>query len=133
MKYFLQSIADGFMRYSSALPFVLSCALVSIGCSSSADCIGLAPGPAIVARVTDAPTGAFPTSGVTLIITGTTYDSVTTPTVGGLYQAGDRPGTYDVTVHQTGYRDFSQRGVKVGSASCDHPVTVSLTVVLQPL
>ena len=61
------------------------------------------------------------------------YDSVTATTTGGLFQAGTRPGTYTVTVRQSGYHDFSMRGVKVESASCNQPATVSLQVVLQPL
>lgn len=120
------------MRHCSARLIIVSCGLAPIGCGS-ADCIGLAPGPAIVVRVTDAQTGAAVTSGVTLIITGSGYDSVTAPSVGGLFQAGTRPGTYTVTVRQAGHRDFAQSGVKVESASCDQPVTVSLTVTLQPL
>ena len=122
------------MRGRFLIPIVASCAVASGACASifGEDCVSLR-GPAIVAIVTNAPTGVAPTSGLTLVIRGSAYDSVTTMFVPGLIQAGSRPGTYDVSVRQLGYREFSQRGVAVGSASCSQPVTVSLPVVLQPL
>lgn len=120
------------MRSQPWLLVVILSATALGGCQSATgeDCVSLGS-PAIVAHVTDAPTGLVPTSGVTLIIRGTAYDSVTTMSFGGDIQAGNAPGTYTAIVRQNGHREFSQDGVKVASASCNQPVTVRLNVVLQ--
>ncbi len=123
------------MRGQLWIPSVLAIPVLATGCQSlfGESCASIGKAPAIAVRVTDAPMGNTPTSGVTLVIRGTAYDSVTTTSFGGGIQAGDRPGTYTVIVRQVGYREFSQSGVRVASASCNQPETARLDVTLQPL
>jgi len=47
-----------------------------------------------------------------------------------LSAAGERPGTYDLTVRATGYRDWTRAGVKVTADEC-HVRGVEVTARLQ--
>jgi hypothetical protein len=52
---------------------------------------------------------------------------------GTLYAgAGERPGTYDVTVMASGHRDVALANVRVEDGGC-HVETEKLTVMLEPL
>src|SRR5262245_11193720 len=78
------------MRCRRRFLFGLPLTATMVGCQSvfGEDCLSLAAGPAIAVHVTNAPTGVAPTSGVSLVIRGTAYDSVSTMFVPGSIQAG---------------------------------------------
>lgn len=122
------------MRNRLKILLVLSCAALPSACGSifGEDCLSIIS-PAIVVSVTNAPTGVAPSSGVTLVIRGAGYDSVTWMTQPGFIQAGRNPGKYTVVVRQPGYREYSQSNVRVPSVGCNQPQTVRLSAILQPL
>lgn len=90
--------------------------------------------------IVDSATGGPPTSAVLIARSGAFVDSVGpgTPmpvTLGGppvllLSTAGERPGTYDVTVRAQGYRDWARTGIRVTADEC-HVEPVAVTAHLQ--
>jgi hypothetical protein len=80
----------------------------------------------ISATVTDAATGANITPGSSLIVREGSYvDSVTAGPGSFLAAAGERAGTYDVTVRREGYSPFTRGGVVVTKDECHvHPVQI---------
>lgn len=80
----------------------------------------------ISATVTDAATGADITPGSSLIVREGTYvDSVAAGPGSFLAAAGERAGTYEVTVRRSGYHPFSRSGVVVTRDECHvHPVRI---------
>ena len=92
----------------------------------------------LVVAVQDSSTGAPAASGVQLIA----QDGAWADTVGfppnrpdldaqELVSAGERPGTYTVTVRKAGFRDWQRTGVVVTADEC-HVHPVELTARLQP-
>ena len=90
----------------------------------------------LTVTVVDSVTSAPPASAVLLARSGAFVDSVgpATPVVGSLNgppvlvlsAAGERPGTYDLTVRAPGYRDWTRTGVEVTADECHvHGVPVT--------
>jgi len=87
--------------------------------------------------VKDSVTAAPAASGATLIARdGTWADTVSLPAgkAGldglGLNTAGERAGTYSLTVHKAGYHDWVKSGVVVTADVCHvHPVVVTALLV----
>jgi hypothetical protein len=90
--------------------------------------------------VVDSVTSAPPASAVLIARTGAAVDSVgpaapqpvvlNGPPVLLLGAAGERPGTYDLTVRAPGYRDWTRNGVKVTADEC-HVRGIAVTARLQ--
>jgi len=90
--------------------------------------------------VADSLTEAPPASAVVVARSGTFVDSVgptpSTPVNGGgpallrFYMAGERPGTYDLTVRSPGYQEWSRTGIQVTGDEC-HVHTIALIARLQ--
>lgn len=82
----------------------------------------------LVVTVVDSLTGGPPTSAVLIARSGTFVDSVgpftpqpvvlNGPPVLNLPAAGERAGTYDLTVRAPGYRDWTRTSVRVTSDEC---------------
>ena len=73
----------------------------------------------ISATVSDAATGADITPGSSLIVREGGYvDSVAAGPGSFLAAAGERSGTYDVSIRRPGYSSFSQTGVVVTKNEC---------------
>ena len=93
--------------------------------------------PGLVVYVKDSVTKAGAASGASLVVREGSYkDSVAAPTTPDqdnfpLSAAGERSGTYQVTVSKTGYAVWQQNNVRVTSNVC-HVNTVTLTALLQP-
>ena len=86
----------------------------------------------ISATVTDAVTGSDITAGSSLIVREGTYvDSVTAGPGGTLSAAGERPGTYNVTVRRAAYLPFAKNAVRVNSDAC-HVIPVKIQAALSP-
>ena len=90
-------------------------------------------------QVQDSVTGAWIASGATLTARdGAFVDSASARGSGPewdaqpLAAAGERPGTYDVTVRREGYRLWTRSGVQVEGGTC-HVRPVQLVARLQPL
>ena len=93
----------------------------------------------ILVRVQDSLTGAPAASGATLIARDGAYaDTVVVPPGAPnpdtwvLATAGERPGTYDLTVSKAGYLTWQRSGVvvRMDDYGC-HPQTVELAALLQ--
>jgi hypothetical protein len=90
--------------------------------------------------VVDSVTGTPPASAVLIARDGAFVDSVgpatphqlvlNGPPVLLLSTAGERPGTYDLTVRAAGYRDWARAGVAVTADEC-HVKQVAFTARLQ--
>lgn len=90
--------------------------------------------------VVDSVTNAPPASALLVARTGTVVDSVgpvapqplvlNGPPTLQLAAAGERPGTYDLTVRAPGYREWTRTGVKVTADEC-HVRGIALTARLQ--
>lgn len=80
----------------------------------------------ISATVTDAATGTDITPGSSLIVREGSYvDSVAAGPGSFLAAAGERAGTYEVTIRRSGYQPFSRSGVAVTRDECHvHPVRI---------
>lgn len=130
---------------SPASRFLSACALgLALGaCKSSSLPVTTActPNllPALRVTVVDARTGAPPQSATLIARSEAFVDSVGpispyTPVVPGvvlvLTAATERPGTYDLTVHAPGYREWTRTGVRVTADPC-HVRQVDLTAELQ--
>ncbi len=118
-------------------------ALLSVaGCDLLDDNTGLACTANFVfgleVAVQDSSTGAPAASGAQLIAQdGAWADTVAFPSnrpdldAQPLVSAGERPGTYTVTVRKAGFRDWQRSGVVVTADEC-HVHPVDLTARLQP-
>lgn len=117
-------------------------ALVVVGCSGSKG--PMSPicteefRPGVAVYIKDALTNAGVASGANLVAReGTFKDSVAFPGASPdlnnlpLTAAGERAGTYQLTVSRPGYAPWSQSNVRVTSNQC-HVNTVTLTALLQP-
>ena len=94
--------------------------------------------PGLVVYVKDSLTRAGVASGASLVVREGSYkDSVAAMNSGPdqdnspLSAAGERSGTYQVTVLKPGYATWLQSNVRVTSNVC-HVNTVTLTALLQP-
>jgi hypothetical protein len=94
--------------------------------------------PGIAVYVNDSLTNAGIASGASLVVREGTYkDSVAAPNGrpdldnSPLFAAGERAGTYQVTVTKTGYAGWVKSNVRVTANEC-HVNTVTLTALLQP-
>jgi hypothetical protein len=95
--------------------------------------------PGLVVYVKDSVTKAGVASGASLVVREGSYkDSVfaapnSTPDLdnSALSAAGERSGTYQVTVSKPGYATWLKSNVRVTSNVC-HVNTVTLTALLQP-
>jgi hypothetical protein len=93
--------------------------------------------PGLAVYVKDSVTRAGVASGASLVVREGSYkDSVAglnSPDQDNspLYAAGERSGTYQVTVSKPGYAAWLQSNVRVTSNVC-HVNTVTLTALLQP-
>ena len=104
---------------------------VSVGCTAE-----FRQGVAV--QVKDSITGAGAASGASLVVReGFFKDSVAFPNARpdlndfALAAAGERAGTYQITVSKPGYATWSQSNVRVTKNQC-HVNTVKLTALLQP-
>jgi hypothetical protein len=93
--------------------------------------------PGVAVYVKDSVTGAGVASGASLVVREGSYkDSVAAPNSRpdldnyALLAAGERSGTYQVTVLKPGYAAWLQSNVRVTSNRC-HVNTVNLTALLQ--
>jgi len=89
----------------------------------------------LTVTVQDSVTGAPAYAGATVIARDGTYaDSASRPANSTdtfpLPLAGERAGTYDVTVRESGYLDWTRKGVQVTRNEC-HVNTVAVTAKLQ--
>jgi hypothetical protein len=94
--------------------------------------------PGVVVHVKDSLTGAGAASGASLVVReGFFKDSVAFPNSrpdlndSPLAAAGERGGTYQITVSKPGYATWSQSNVRVTENQC-HVNTIQLTALLQP-
>jgi hypothetical protein len=90
----------------------------------------------VVVEVRDAVTGAPAADGARLTVRDgeyveTTEARVPSPDALFLQGAGERAGTYDVTVQKSGYQDWTRTGVRVREDEC-HVIPVQLDARLQP-
>lgn len=80
----------------------------------------------INATALDATTNANITSGAYMVVSGGSYrDSVSANPSGQLAAAGERAGTYTVTIGHPGYVSFTQSNVRVNRDEC-HVIPVKL-------
>jgi hypothetical protein len=92
--------------------------------------------PAVSVRVVDSVTGASAATGARLVVRDGAYADSSSdetepgPQVDALVAAIERPGTYEVTVSKPGFRDWTQRGVRVTEGECNVR-TANLTARLQ--
>jgi len=87
--------------------------------------------PGILVTVRDSVMSA-PVSGARVVARrGTTADTSSGLPDGTYPLAYEKPGTYEVTVEQTGYRLWTRRNLQVTRDEC-HVQTVSLTALVQP-
>ena len=94
--------------------------------------------PGLVVYVKDSVTRAGVASGASLVVREGSYKDSVAATNSGLdqdnsplYAAGERGGTYQVTVSKPGYATWLQSNIRVTSNVC-HVNTVTLTALLQP-
>jgi hypothetical protein len=115
----------------------------AIGCSGSS--VSASPvctlelRPAVMVYVKDSLTNTGVASGASLVVReGSFKDSVAAPNARPdlndlvLGAAGERAGTYQVTVSKPGYATWMQSNVRVTKNEC-HVNTVKLTALLQPV
>jgi hypothetical protein len=127
-------------RYLLILPLLIG-AIVAQACTSPSGLVCTAEyrfGLAIT--VIDSVTSSPPTAATLIARSGTFVDSVgpTAPysihvndsPVLILNSAGERAGTYDVTVRSPGYRDWTRSGINVSADEC-HVRLTSVTARLQ--
>lgn len=112
--------------------------LAAVGCSELLSARGCSAVYifAIQVYVQDSVSRAMTASGAQLIVRDGAYtDSVSFNQPGTdsqpLEAAGERPGTYTVTVRKSGYQDWTRSNVQVSKGEC-HVQTVTLTSLLQP-
>jgi hypothetical protein len=122
-------------------PFVgwYSIFIGAVACSGSTSlACTLEVRPGVAVYVKDSLTSAGVASGASLVVREGSYkDSVATPDSrpdlddSPLFAAGERAGTYQVTVLKPGYAAWLKSNVRVTSNRC-HVNTVNLTALLQP-
>ena len=122
-------------------PFVglYSILIAAVACSGSTSPVCTQEfRPGLVVYVKDSLTRAGVASGASLVVREGSYkDSVAAPNFtpdldnSPLSAAGERSGTYQVTVLKPGYATWLQSNVRVTSNVC-HVNTVTLTALLQP-
>ena len=122
-------------------PFVglYSILIAAVACSGSTSPVCTQEfRPGLVVYVKDSLTRAGVASGASLVVREGSYkDSVAATNSGPdqdnspLSAAGERSGTYQVTVLKPGYATWLQSNVRVTSNEC-HVNTVNLTALLQP-
>lgn len=94
--------------------------------------------PGIVVQVRDAATQAPAASGATGVVSEGSFSSELQPGDLGenaleLHGAGERAGTYTVTVDKPGYQQWKQDGVRVSDGRCHvHTVTLQANLVRVP-
>jgi hypothetical protein len=111
----------------------------AVACSGSTSPVcTLEMRPALAVYVKDSVTRAGVASGASLVVREGSYkDSVAAPNSrpdldnSALLAAGERAGTYQVSVLKPGYATWVQSDVRVTSTKC-HVNTVNLTALLQP-
>jgi hypothetical protein len=132
----MKTIAFRFLSFAAGALLLAGCDPVTSDFNCTADFrFGL--NVTVVDSVTNAP----PASAVLIARTGAVVDSVgpatpqqlvlNGPPVLLLGAAGERPGTYDLTVRAPGYRDWTRNGVTVTADEC-HVRSVAVTARLQP-
>ena len=84
-------------------------------------------------QIVDATSGAQRAAGSTLTVREGAYEEVVTQVWGNntMVAAGERAGTYTVTVVRDGYQTWSQFDLEVGENEC-HVIPVTLLAELQP-
>ena len=88
--------------------------------------------PAVVVEIHDSTTGVPLAQGARgAVQEGTFIDSLRPRTSTSLQAAGERPGTYTVTVVHPGYVPWLRTDVQVQRGEC-HVQTVTLQALLQP-
>jgi len=88
--------------------------------------------PGIVVEVQDSVSGASRVQGAQgAVHDGPFLDSLRPHSPTSLQAAGERPGTYNVTLSHAGYADWVRTGVQVERGVC-HVQTVTLQALLQP-
>ena len=88
----------------------------------------------LTVTVRDQSTGAGRADNATLTLREGTYEEVVTEAWDGttMVGAGERPGTYTVTVEHPGYATWTRSGVVITADEC-HVIPVSLTAELVPI
>ncbi|HKP73918.1 MAG TPA: carboxypeptidase-like regulatory domain-containing protein [Longimicrobiaceae bacterium] len=127
------------MRSSRLIPVLSGAAVAAL-----AACNPLMPAHACLAdyryginvTIVDSITEAPPSSAVLIAQSGAYVDSVgpaapQTPALLLLSTAGERAGTYHLTVRAPGYREWTRSSVKVTADDC-HVHPVAITARLQP-
>jgi hypothetical protein len=90
----------------------------------------------VVVEVRDSVTGAHAADGARLVVRDGTYADTsdqlpfTEPLT--LQAAGERSGTYTLTVEKSNYQDWTRTGVRVREDQC-HVIPVRLAARLQPV
>jgi hypothetical protein len=131
----MQTIAFRFLSFAASALLLAGCGPVTGDFNCTADFrFGLN------VTVVDSVTSAPPASAVLIARTGAVVDSVgpatpqqlvlNGPPVLLLGAAGERPGTYDLTVRAPGYRDWTRNGVRVTADEC-HVRGIAVTARLQ--
>ena len=125
----------------SVVGCVYSLVICAIGCSGSASSTSPCTHefrPGVNVFVKDSLTNAGVASGASLVVReGSFKDSVAFPSGRpdlndyNLAAAGERAGTYQITVSKPGYATWVQSNVRVTKNVC-HVNTVTLTALLQP-
>ena len=83
-------------------------------------------------QVVDVTSGALRASGSTLTVRDGSYEEIVTEVIGNtMVAAGERAGTYAVTITRDGYQTWSQFDVEVEENEC-HVIPVSLLAQIQP-
>ena len=88
----------------------------------------------LTVEVVDSLSGAPRAEGATLTLRDGVYVESTTESFDGLSMsgAGERPGTYVVTLARAGYHTWSRTGVVISADEC-HVIPVSMRAELQPI
>jgi ABC-type glycerol-3-phosphate transport system substrate-binding protein len=119
----------------SRLAFVAAMATFLAACGGDVVCVTV-PSPAVLLTVVDSVTGNPVNAAMTVSWTEnggpTTVDQLAASQGPRVVEVGTSSGTYDITVHATGYRDWIQRGIVVPSYGCNPFPAIRTTARLQP-
>ena len=120
---------------ASRLSIIVGAAAIIAGCNPFSGPCTTDIRWGIVVEVRNAVTGESLADGARLIVRDGDYvETVDGPPVPGfpeLRAAGERAGTYDVTIQKAGYQDWTRTGIRVRDQGC-HVETVRLDARLQP-